>query len=199
MSLWYQFVRNTTKSYFDLFYDVRVSGLEHLPPEGTGFIIASNHVSFYDPPIIGAQISLDTYFLARKTLFGSKIMSILLPSIQAIPVDQEKPDMVGLKKIIQIIRAGNPVVLFPEGSRSYTQELLPAMPGVGLVVNKTQAPVVPVHLFGVRETWPRDGKIKWFKPVEIVFGRPMYFSPSKDYQVIGDKIMEAIAGLRPAP
>src|SRR5690606_28112801 len=121
---------------------------------------------------------------------------ILLPSIQAIPVDQEKPDMVGLKKIIQIVRGGNPVILFPEGSRSYTKELLPAMPGVGLVVNKTQAPVVPVRLFGVQEIWPRDGKIKWFLPAEIVFGPALHFPPTKDYQSIGDRIMQAIGDLK---
>jgi 1-acyl-sn-glycerol-3-phosphate acyltransferase len=198
MSLWYQFVRNVAKSYFELFYDIRVSGLENLPPEGSGFLIASNHVSFYDPPIIGAQVPRDTYYLARKTLFDPKIMSVLLPSILAIPVDQEKPDMVGLKKIIQIIRGGNPVILFPEGSRSYTPDLLPAMPGVGLVVNKTGAPVVPVRLFGVREIWPRDEKPKWFMPAEIVFGPALTFAPTKDYQMIGDRIMQAIAELKPA-
>jgi 1-acyl-sn-glycerol-3-phosphate acyltransferase len=197
MSLWYQFVRNLAKNYFDLSYDVRVSGLENLPPEGTGFIIASNHVSFYDPPLIGSQIPRDVYYLARKTLFDPALMSLLLPSIHALPVDQEKPDMVGLKKIIQILRGGHPVILFPEGSRSYDGRLQSGMPGVGLLVNKTSAPVVPVRLFGVLETWPRDGKIRWFKPVEIVFAPALHFPPSKDYQGISDQIMQAIDGIRP--
>ncbi|MDZ4787309.1 MAG: lysophospholipid acyltransferase family protein [Blastochloris sp.] len=198
MSLWYQCVRNLAKSYFDLFYDVRVSGLENLPPENTGFIIASNHISFYDPPLIGSQIPRDVYYLARKTLFDPPIMALLLPSILALPVDQEKPDMVGLKKIIQTLRDNKPVILFPEGSRSYDGEFLPGLPGVGLLVNKTLVPVIPVRLFGAREVWPRDGKIKWFKPVEIVYGKAIHFPASKDYQATSNSIMEAIGQLRPA-
>lgn len=199
MSLWYHFVRNLSKNYFDLFYDVRVSGMENLPPENTGFIIASNHVSFYDPPLIGSQIPRNTYYLARKTLFDPAIMSVLLPSILALPVDQEKPDMAGLKKIIQVLKQGQAVILFPEGARSYDGVIQPGMPGVGLLVNRTGVPVVPVRLFGVLETWPRDGKITLFKSVQVVFGKPISFPASKDYQAISDQIIDAIKQLEPLP
>ncbi|NJK92834.1 MAG: 1-acyl-sn-glycerol-3-phosphate acyltransferase [Blastochloris sp.] len=197
MSLWYQCVRNLCRSYFNLCYDVRVSGLEHVPPEGTAFILASNHVSYYDPPLIGCQIPHDTHYLARKTLFQSALMSRLLPSIHAVPVDQEKPDMNGLKNIIHHLRQGHPVLLFPEGSRSYDGQLQPGMPGVGLLVYKTGVPVIPVRLFGVLESWPRDGRIQLFRRMNVVFGPALAPSSSKDYHGITQSIMQAIAQLQP--
>ena len=174
--------------------------MENLPASGA-YIIACNHVSFIDPPAVGAGITRDVYYLARKTLFAPPVMDKFLPSINAIPVDQDKPDMTGLKKIIQILRRGDPVVLFPEGSRSVDGTLQPAMPGIGLLVAKGAVPVVPARIFGAYEAYPRGGKLKLSGSLRIVFGRPVDFSASeelksKNYQAIGDQIMAHIATLQ---
>ena len=201
MHLWYHSIRNLCLAYFRLFHHLRYTGMENLPATG-GYLIASNHVSFYDPPAVGCGIPRETHYLARKTLFVPPIMDKLLPTIKAVPVDQDRPDMSGLKKMIEVLKSGDPVVLFPEGSRSYDGVLQQAKPGVGLLVAKAGVPVIPTRIFGALEAWPRDGKIKLWQPIEVVFGPPLDFKNSdevrrKDYQTLSDKIMAAIALLQP--
>ncbi len=200
MFLWYHTIRNICWAYFRIFHDLRYTGMKNLPVAG-GYVIASNHVSFYDPPAVGCGIPRETHYLARKTLFAPPVMDKLLPTLKAMPVDQEKPDMTGLKNMIGVLKSGDPVVLFPEGSRSYDGQLQEGLPGVGLLVAKAGVPVVPTRIFGAREAWPRDGKIKLWHSIEVVFGPPLDFSGSdevkrKDYQAISNKIMAEIEKLR---
>lgn len=199
MSLFYRFASKFCYVFLKLFYNAQAEGLENLPKEAC--LITSNHVSFLDPPMVGAFIREPIYFLARKTLFKPPIMDKLLPMVNTIPVDQEKPDMVGLKKIIHFLRSGEKVVIFPEGKRSPNGEIQPAMPGVGFVVAKSQAPVLPVRIFGAFDAWPIHGKLKFFLPMRIVFGKPIHFTfserPSKEeYEKVGQDIMRAIGELK---
>ncbi|MFQ3670594.1 MAG: lysophospholipid acyltransferase family protein [Verrucomicrobiia bacterium] len=196
--LWYHFVKNLCWVYFRLFHDLRVQGLENIP--AGGFLLAANHESFFDPPLIGCALDQDLYFLARKTLFDPPVMAWLLPSIQALPIDQERPDMTGLKRIIALLKQGERVALFPEGARTLDGRLQPAAPGVGLVVAKVEVPVVPCRIFGGFKAWPRGGRPRWFTPLRVVYGAPIRFAVEqrrgKDaYQSLGDRIMEAIAEL----
>jgi 1-acyl-sn-glycerol-3-phosphate acyltransferase len=200
MRPWYRIVWTVSRSYYTLFHGLSFHGVEHVPAGGC--IIAPNHVSFLDPPLVGCCVDRELYYLARKTLFKPPVMDKLLPSINSIPVDQERPDMVGLKRIIQIIRDGGGVILFPEGSRSPDGKLQAGQPGIGLTVAKAGAPVVPVRIFGAFEAWPIHGKLKLFRPVQVVFGRPLFFDPKEyghrdRYQDIADRIMQAIAEIQP--
>lgn len=196
--LWYHFVKNLCWVYFRLFHDLRVVGKENLP-EG-GYLLCANHESFFDPPLIGCALEHDLHFLARKTLFDPPLMAWLLPTIQALPIDQEKPDMTGLKRIIGLLKAGERVALFPEGARTLDGKLQPAAPGVGLVVSKVDVPVVPCRIFGAYHAWPRGGRPKPFTPLRVVYGPPLHFCTAQrrgkeGYQQLGDRIMAAIAAL----
>ena len=197
--LWYHFLRHIAQTYLKLFHDLRFQGEEYFPK--CGFILASNHVSFYDPPMIGGTTDRPFFYLARKTLFSTPVIDWWLTSIRAIPVDQDRPDMVGVKRIIKLLKQGDSVVLFPEGARSYDGVMLPAMPGVGLIIAKAQVPVVPCRIFGGHLAWPRDGKIRLFTPIRVVYGKPIFFDEkigkSKEaYQEIGNRIMAKIAELK---
>lgn len=192
---WYRIAWSVAKDYFRTFHDQKAFGTEHIP-EG-GCILASNHVSFFDPPLIGTCVERPFYYLARKTLFVPPVMDKLLPRIQAIPVDQEKPDMVGLKRIIHLLRSGEGIVLFPEGERSTDGKILSGQPGVGLVVAKSRVPVIPTRIFGGHAAWPRGGKPRPFTPLKIVFGPPMTFTPpvkpdKNAYLKISETIIERI-------
>jgi 1-acyl-sn-glycerol-3-phosphate acyltransferase len=117
-------------------------------------------------------------------------------------VDQEKPDMTGLKRIIEIAKSGDGVLLFPEGSRTLDGNLQPAAPGLGLAIAKSGVPVVPARIFGAYAAWPRGGRPRLFRPLTVVFGPPLTFtgSPhvnSRNYQAISDEVMAAIARLQP--
>lgn len=198
----YAFVCIVCKLYFKIFHFSRIDGWENIP-DGPCILVA-NHVSFFDPPFIGAEAVVQTagpiYILARKTLFKPPVLHWLLPVLHTIPVDQERPDMVGLKKIIQHAKNGHKVLLFPEGSRSFDGKLQRSQAGIGLLVAKAKVPVVPIRGFGLFEAWPRDGKIKLFTPVRAVIGKPFSFpenipTTKESYQAIGDQIMDAIAQL----
>ena len=135
------------------FFRYQVVGSEKLVQDGP-VLIASNHESFLDPPLVGIAYNKSVYYLARKTLFKGPT-KWLYPRWNAIPVDQEAPDMSSLKKIIKMLKNGNQVVVFPEGARTLTGRLQPGEAGVGLIAAKSRAVIQPVRIFGAYEALPR--------------------------------------------
>jgi 1-acyl-sn-glycerol-3-phosphate acyltransferase len=195
----YLFIQAVSAFLFRAFFDYRIFGEENIPPGGC--LLASNHDSFFDPPLIGCTLECAPHYLARKTLFDHPLFGSAIRALKAHPIDQERPDMAGLKRIISVAQKGGAIVLFPEGSRSWDGQLQPAQPGIGLVVAKARVPVVPIRIFGAHHAWPRGGKPRPFTPITVVIAPPITFSPvNKDrdaYQNIGDEIMRAIAAIAP--
>lgn len=196
-SPFYLFTQATCALLFRAFYDFRLHGTENIPDGGC--LLASNHESYFDPPLIGCTLECRPHYLARKTLFDHPLFGRAIRALKAHPIDQERPDMAGLKRIITAAQAGGAVVVFPEGSRCWDGKLQPAQPGIGLVVAKARVPVVPIRIFGAHRAWPRGGRPRPFTPIDVVFGQPLHFGPvGKDrdaYQRIGDDIMAAIAAI----
>lgn len=198
MSFVYWFCYSLWKVSFKAFFSYRVIGKEKLVTEGP-VVIASNHESFLDPPLVGIAYDQEVNYLARKTLFTG-FGAWLYPRLNSIPVDQDRPDMTSLKTIIKLLKKDQQVVVFPEGSRTLDGELQPAEAGTGLIVAKSKAIVQPVRIFGARHALPRgSGKIK-FVPITLVIGDPIEFTPEElsaksreGYQVISDRIMAEIA------
>ncbi len=189
------------KTVARIFYRYRVVHAERLIEDGPA-IVASNHVSFLDPPMVGVAFRNPIYYLARKTLFKKGFFEWLYRNWNSIPVDQNRPDMTSLKTIIRLLKAGERVLVFPEGERSWDGKLGEGQPGVGLIVAKSRAPVIPVRIFGAREILPRGAKFPGPGRITIVVGEPIHFSEedlnSKDktsYQRISDRIMKDIAAL----
>ncbi|MGB2266978.1 MAG: lysophospholipid acyltransferase family protein, partial [Akkermansiaceae bacterium] len=133
----YWFCYTLWKLCFVCFFSYRVVGKEKLLTDGP-VLIASNHESYLDPPLVGIGYDKAVYYLARKTLFRG-FGAWLYPRLNSIPVDQDRPDMTSLKTIIKLLREGNQVVVFPEGSRTLDGELQPAEAGTGLIVAKSKA------------------------------------------------------------
>lgn len=166
-------------------------------------ILAANHQSFLDPPFAGSASDRTIYFLARRTLLDGPILGWLLPKLNVVPVDSEGgKDRTALKALIRILRAGEGTLVFPEGQRTPDGNLQPALPGVGLVIAKTLAPVVPIRIFGAYDAWPLGRKWPRFRPVTVVVGEPIYFTEKdlegagKDlYQRLSQRVMDAIAAL----
>jgi 1-acyl-sn-glycerol-3-phosphate acyltransferase len=168
-------------------------------------IMAANHQSYLDPPLAGSVADRAIFFLARKTLLDGPILGLLLPKVNVVPVDSETgKDRTALKALIRILKAGEGTLVFPEGQRTENGQLQPAQPGLGLVIAKTLAPVVPMRIFGAFDAWPIHNK--WPRPgrVTIVVGNPIYFTPQdvegggKDlYQRLSQRVMDAISALSP--
>lgn len=165
-------------------------------------ILASNHQSYFDPPLAGNASDRAIYFLARRSLLNVPVLGWLLPKLNVIPVDQEGVDRSALKGIIRVLKRGECALLFPEGSRTVDGKLQPAQPGVGLIIARTMAPVVPMRIFGAHEALPRSGGFR-FHPITVVVGEPIYFSETdlqpRDknlYAHLSQRVMEAIAALK---
>jgi 1-acyl-sn-glycerol-3-phosphate acyltransferase len=193
---------NLTKLLARIFFRLRVVHRERMINHGP-VILASNHQSFLDPPLVGSVSDRAVYFLARRTLLDGWFSGWILPKLNVIPVDSEGgKDRTALKALIRILRAGQGTLVFPEGERTPHGNLQPAQPGLGLVIAKTLAPVVPMRVFGAYEAWPIQEK--WPRPgrVTVVVGEPIYFTSTEVeaggkelYQRLSQRVMDAIAAL----
>jgi cytidylate kinase len=184
-----------------IFFRFRILHRERMIQSGP-VILAMNHQSFFDPPLAGNASDRAIFFLARKTLLDHWFWGWLLPKLNVIPVDQEGSDRSALKALIRILRAGEATLVFPEGGRTLDGNLQPAQPGIGLVIAKTLAPVVPMRIFGAREAWARGSNKIRLHPITIVVGHPIFFTQAdiaergKDvYQRLSERVMNDIAKL----
>jgi 1-acyl-sn-glycerol-3-phosphate acyltransferase len=185
----------------------RVYHPERVPLQGP-VILASNHASFLDPPLIGAGVKRGINYLARDTLFRFPVVGWLLRHWNVVPVDREGGGGAGLKAILDRLLAGGAIVLFPEGTRTRDGRLQPARSGIGLTVVKSTAAVVPVRVFGTYEAYGRQVKIPLPRRIAVKYGRPMLFERLRAeaktcskarlkqiYQEVADEIMAAVAKL----
>jgi 1-acyl-sn-glycerol-3-phosphate acyltransferase len=182
-------------------FGMRVIGRENLVTEGP-VLLAANHESFLDPPLIGLIYPDEVRFLARKSLFKG-LFGPVIRGWNAVPIDQDRPDIAGLKGIIKRLRQGEKVLVFPEGQRTVDGELAQGQPGIGLIVSKAGAPVQPIRISGARQALPRGTKRLRFHPITVSIGKPLRFTDAQlkamrgrdGHQKIADQIMEAVAEL----
>ena len=197
------------RTLYQTYFRARMYNTERVPSSGP-VIIASNHASFLDPPLVGSCLLRGINYLARNTLFRYPGFGWLLRKLEAVPVDREGGGASGLRAILERLLAGGGIVLFPEGTRTFDGKLQPARSGVGLVVIKSTAPVVPVRVFGTYEAYGRH--VRFPRPCQLIvkFGTAMDFAAPRAeaencskarlkeiYQQVSDEIMAAIAKLQP--
>ena len=207
MGAWYQFGYYLSKVIATTLFDFKVVHRERIIESG-GVILAMNHQSYLDPPLAGIACRREIHYLARKTLLQWPILGPIFPRLRVIPVDQERADMSAIKTVIKLVRSGECTVVFPEGSRTLDGEIQPAQPGLGLIIAKTLAPVVPMRIFGAHAAFPRGGKPQPFYPITLVVGEPMFFTEAdlagegRDlYQKLSERVLARIAAIpfeRPA-
>ena len=200
----YRMVSFFFKIIFKKLYRGKLYGLENIPSSG-GFILAGNHVSYLDPPLIAVHCpSQPVYSFARKTLFKRGI-GWFFKRLYMIGIDRDKGnDIHSVKQILHLLKSGKPVLMFPEGTRSPTGILQRAKKGIGLFMTKANVPIVPVRIFGTFEAWPKGAKRPNFKHnISIVYGKAMYPKDFEDckqtadpMQSISDRVMQAIASLQ---
>jgi 1-acyl-sn-glycerol-3-phosphate acyltransferase len=201
MTGWYRFGYKLSWLLARLFFSFHVIGRDRIPGKG-GCILAMNHESYLDPPLAGICCRRPIYYLARKTLLEWPLLGSIFPKVNVVPVDQDRPDMSALKTVIKMVRGGECTIVFPEGERTLDGKLGPAQPGLGLIIAKTLAPVVPMRIFGAYQAFPRGGKRPRPWPITIVVGEPMVFTEAdlvgdgrELYQRLSERVMERIAAI----
>ncbi len=180
-----------------------IYGLEFVPSAGP-FLAAGNHVSFLDPPVLSTSIPQRTFSFARKTLFKSRFADWFLRGLSVLPIGRDGTDIAGFKKMLKLLKEGQGVFVFPEGTRSPDGRLQPPKSGVGLLACRTQVPVLPTRIFGSYEILGRHRKFPdMLHPLSVVFGPPLQpadYDPGKNHPErnveAARRIMKAIAALK---
>jgi 1-acyl-sn-glycerol-3-phosphate acyltransferase len=186
-----------SKAIAKTFFNYRVIGAENMIEEGP-CIIAANHCSYLDPPLVGVACKRAIHYLARKSLLDVPILGPILPELNVIPVDQKNADRSALMGAIRVIRNGGAVLIFPEGTRSQDGKLQPAQPGIGMIAAKTGAPVVPVRISGSYDAFPKGARVPRIALVKVEISRAIQMAEPgsearKNYQDLADQYLRSIA------
>ncbi|MDR0985197.1 MAG: 1-acyl-sn-glycerol-3-phosphate acyltransferase [Endomicrobium sp.] len=181
----YLIIKWIFKVIFKLFYRISIKGVNNLPKKG-GAIIASNHLSVLDPPLIGVAVKRIIFFMAKKELFDISFLRFIFHKTNVFPVNRNNMFNINtIKYAINILINGNILLMFPEGTRGKTKKI---KHGIGMIACKANVPIIPVK---IRNT---DQPLK-FKKVKIKFGSPIYppiYYNKTDYGILTDKVFKII-------
>ena len=154
---------------FGLLYRVERIDLHKVPRNGK-LIICSNHMSYMDPLIIGAYIPRCVYFMAKKELFSNKFLSFLVTFLNAFPVERKASNIKVFFISFKILKEGNAIGLFPEGTRSTNGALRGGKKGAGLIAAESNAPILPVAISGTNKIIQKPHKRIFFPRVKLIIG-----------------------------
>ena len=201
MNLFYAFVHSIMRLVLKVLFRLEVKGRDNIPKRG-GVILAAHHESFLDPVVVSIASPRQVYFLAREELFQLGFFSWIIRNLNALPISRERMQMGIARKSLEILRKGEVLLLFPEGTRSPADTIAEGKRGVGLIAYNANVPVIPVFVKGSGQALPRDRKWITSQKVWVVFGKPMYPEISEGktkketYQEFSDKVMEEMKKLQ---
>ncbi|HEX2954179.1 MAG TPA: lysophospholipid acyltransferase family protein [Bacillota bacterium] len=181
-----------------LFHRFKVTGQNNIPREG-GVVLVGNHVSLWDPFVLGSAVSRKVYFMAKEELFRFKPLGALLKAWGAFPVQRGGGDRKALETGLRHLKSGEVLGIFVEGGRNRARQadgMLPPQPGAAMLARKTNTPIIPMALVGTEHIGRHP-----FQKVSVAIGTPIEvptdgLSPKEAYDVIGHEIARAIGELR---
>ncbi len=185
-----------------LFFRITVIGESHVPREG-GVIVAANHNSYFDIPLLGCVLSRRADNIAKSELFRNPLLAALFRALGGFPVRRGTIDRQAIGDAVRRLKAGHLLAMYPEGTRSKDARLQPPKPGIGMMVARSGVKVVPAYLQGT-------GPVRPFRRVTVIFGKPLDFKDRIEaiervekeginlkmlYATISHEIMQEIAAL----
>ena len=201
----YRFIRFVLFIAYKLFFRFQFFGSNEVPGEkdARGVILAPNHASYLDPPLLGISLKRRVTYLAKAYLFEHFFVGFVLRSIGAYPIKTESGnDFRSVRDIVRLLKAGCCVVVFPEGTRSENGEFREPESGIGFLAMKSGASVVPVYIKGSYAAFPKGAKNFKCRPIEIHYGEA--FVPAEnsawvamnDYMAVSQDIMKRIKEIK---
>ena len=197
----YYFGRGFFKLVFRTLGGITSVGEENIPATG-GVILAPNHLSYADPPLVGCGMRRQVHFMAKEELFKVPILGAAISRVGSFPVRRGTADRAALNKAIELLEQGGVVCIFPEGTRSTDGMLQEPELGIGLVALKSRAPVVPVAVIGTDKVLGAHAKRPHRHPVSVFYGAPISFPDLYEgrhgrdaVEEVGRLTMLAIGGL----
>ena len=167
----YGFLQIVFRLFFYIVFRTRVYGRENIPAEGA-VILAANHASNIDPPLMASLIDRPVSYMAKIELFENPIFGAAIRRCHAFPVKRGESDRGAIKAAVTVLKEGRVLGLFPEGTRSKTGELQKAEAGIALIAAMTGAPIVPVAILNTHRIFSNGGFIPQLR---IMYGEPITF------------------------
>lgn len=167
------FCRYWIRICFAVAFRIRVLGRWNVPLAG-GVILASNHQSYIDPPLVATGVNRPVYFMARKSLFERFFLfGWFIRNVNAFPVDRDRGDVGAIRQTLRLLKDGAAVVVFPEATRTFDGAILDLKPGLFAIASRANVPVVPTLIDGAFEAWPRHRALPRPYPIVVAFGEPL--------------------------
>lgn len=177
----YEVGQAVSRLFLSSSYNVKIIGKENIPDEG-GVILCCNHISNFDPPLLGAYITRKVHYMAKQELFEKPVLKGLLPRLGAFPVRRGMSDKQALRTALTLLKNGEMIGLFPEGTRSKNGQLGKGMAGAGFFALRSNAAVVPCAIIG---PYKRNSLL-------LVYGKPIDFSDMKENKATAEEATELI-------
>ena len=190
----YSILRLLSAIILKILFRFKAKGLEHIPKRG-GFILASNHVSYLDPIAVGVACPRKLNYMAKKELFCTPLASRFFSAINVFPVKRDSADLSALKEAMRRVRRGEPLVLFPEGSRRFDGASHEPYSGIGFLAAKLNVPVIPAFVKGTEKALPAGAKFIRLTNISVCFGKQISIERRMPYQDIAGHIMDNIRHL----
>lgn len=186
--LWFYYLASfAVRNYARLFQGLQVEGLELIPrATGRGLIVAGNHISSFDPPLIGSVMPREIHFMAKRELFAKQPLRWLVEHLMAFPIDRAKGDTRGIKEALRFLKSGLAVGIFPQGTRNAGDAA--ALDGAAFLAQRADVPLQPVAIF-------YQGR-----QLRVRFGEPLYATgrSREEMSALTQTLMDAISALIPA-
>ena len=181
----YRFAQGFVRVVLFPVFRIKTAGKENVPAEGP-VIIAANHRSNLDPPIVAITNPRQLSFMAKSELFKNKLFGGLITRLGAFPIHRGRGDIAAFKTALKIFQNNGVMLMFPEGGRVKKGESRGAKPGVSMIAAKCGVPVVPVHI---------SGEYKWMHKVTVTYGKPIDFTKYKGQKLSSEEIQQIADGV----
>lgn len=176
---------------FASLWRTRVHGLAQVPRTGP-LIVAANHASFADPPLVGSFLPRAVYFMAKEELFRVPFFGWLIGRVHAFPIRRREGDVGAIKTAQRILGAGGALIVFPQGNRQKHGNWGTPKRGIGLLARKTRAPVLPAYVHNTHRTWR-------LAPLSVTFGSPLHIHDGENAETFSHRVLDAIRHLSETP